>query len=136
LAGYHPTRPPGQRNQLPGEIHAKFIENLCLAAPGAVGCRDMSTPSPGPGWWLASDGRWYPQRWENTFIYNRNESLEALIEEVSSLTTTYGDQGWELVGSSVQRTQVTHHFKGYDKGGELYFEWSIVCSMKRPLRPE
>ena len=95
----------------------------------------MST-SPGPGWWLASDDQWYPQRCENTFIYHTNESLETLIEEVSGLTKTYGEQGWEIVNSSVQRTQVTHHFKGYDKAGELYFEWSIVCSMKRPVRPD
>jgi hypothetical protein len=27
-----------------------------------------------------------------------------------------------IVGSSVQRTQVTHGFAGDDKGGELYFE--------------
>jgi hypothetical protein len=95
----------------------------------------MSTPSPGPGWWLASDGQWYPQRWENIFIHNTNESLQALIDEVGTLTKTYGEQGWEIVNSSVQRTQVAHRFAGYDKEGELYFEWSIVCSMKRPLRP-
>ena len=95
----------------------------------------MSTTSPGPSWWLASDGEWYPQRWENHFIYNKNESLQALIDEVSSLTKTYGEQGWELVSSSLQRTQVAHHFKGYDKDGDLFFEWSIVCSMKRPLAP-
>jgi len=95
----------------------------------------VSTPSPWPGWWLASDGQWYPQRWENHFIYNTNESLEELITEVSALTKAHGEHGWELVNSTVQRVQVTHGFKGYDKGGELYFEWSIVCSMKRPLRP-
>ena len=95
----------------------------------------MNTPSPGPGWWLASDGQWYPQRWENTFIYNTNESLPALLDELSVLAKTYGEQGWEIVNSSVQRTQVAHHFKGYDKEGDLYFDWSIVCSMKRPLRP-
>ncbi len=95
----------------------------------------MNTPSPGPGWWLASDEKWYPQRWENHFIYNTNESLEALLAEVSGLTKTYGEQGWELVGSSVQRAQVSHNFKGYDRDGELFFEWSIVCSLKRPLPP-
>jgi len=39
------------------------------------------------------------------------------------------------VASSVQRVQVAHHFAGYDKGGEFYFEWSIVCTLKRPLPP-
>jgi hypothetical protein len=95
----------------------------------------MSTPSPGPGWWLASDGNWYPQRWETSFVHYTNESLEAVIDEAGRQTKFYGEQGWEIVGSSVQRVQVTHHFKGYDKGGELYFEWSIVCTLKRPLAP-
>jgi hypothetical protein len=95
-----------------------------------------STPSPAPGWSLASDGQWYPQKWENTFIYQTNESLEELIDEVSRLTKSHGEQGWEIVSSSVQRSQVTHRFSGYDKAGELLYEWSIVCTMKRPLPPE
>jgi hypothetical protein len=96
-----------------------------------------SIPSPGrPGWWLASDGQVYPQRWETTFIYYTNESLQAVIDEASRLTNAHGKQGWEIVNSSVQRTQVAHRFKGYDKNGCLYFEWSIVCTLKRPLPPE
>jgi len=95
----------------------------------------MSTPAPGPGWWLASDGNWYPQRWESLFVSYTNESLQAVIDEASHLTKAYGEQGWEIVGSSVQRTQVAHHFKAYDEGGDHYFEWSIVCTLKRPLPP-
>ena len=95
----------------------------------------MSAPSPGPGSSLASDGKWSPQRWETTFIHATNTSLEAVIEEADRLTKAHGEQGWEIVGSSVQRAQVSHHFAGYDKGGEFYFEWSIVCTMKRPLPP-
>jgi hypothetical protein len=95
----------------------------------------MSTPSPGPGSSLASDGKWSPQRWETIFIHATNTSLEAVIEEAGRLTQAHGEQGWEIVGSSVQRAQVSHHFAGYDKGGEFYFEWSIVCTMKRPLPP-
>ena len=95
----------------------------------------VGTSSPGPGWWLAPDGKWYPQRWETTFTYSTDESLEAVLAEASRLTHEYGLQGWEIVGSSVQRVQVAHHFRGYDKGGDLYFEWSIVSTMKRPLPP-
>jgi hypothetical protein len=98
----------------------------------------MSTPpstSPGPGWWLASDGQWHPQRWESTFIYYTNESLQAVIDEASRLTKEYGAEGWEIVNSTVQRAQVAHHFKGYDRDGDWYFEWSIVCTLKRPLPP-
>ncbi|WP_196770965.1 hypothetical protein [Mycobacterium colombiense] len=79
----------------------------------------MSTPAPGPGWWPASDGKWYPQRRESTFISHTHESLEAVLDEANRLTTTYGEQGWEIVGSSVQRTQVAHRFKEYDWGGEI-----------------
>jgi hypothetical protein len=95
----------------------------------------MSTPSPGPGWWLASDGQWYPQRWETKFVHYTNESLDALLAEATPQLNAYGEQGWEVVASPAQRTQVAKHFKDYDKGGELYFEWSIVCTLKRPVRP-
>jgi hypothetical protein len=95
----------------------------------------LPSTSPGPGWWLASDGKWYPQRWESNFIYYTHESLQAVIDEAARLATAYGEQGWEIVNSTVQRAQVTHGFKGYDRDGELYFEWSIVCTLKRPLAP-
>jgi hypothetical protein len=80
----------------------------------------MSTPPPGPGWWLASDDQLHPQRWETSFIYYTNESLQEVIDEASRQTKAYGEQGWEIVGSSVQPAQVTHGFAGYDKGGELF----------------
>lgn len=109
--------------------------NSFVRSVDAVGCPDMSTPSPGPGWWLASDGKWYPQRWETTFIHYTNESLEAVIDEMSRQMKGYGDQGWEIVNSGVQRVQVARHFKDYDNVGDHYFEWSIVCTLKRPLLP-
>jgi hypothetical protein len=95
----------------------------------------MSAPSPVPDSGLAPDSNWSPQRWETTFVHVKNESLEVVIDEAGRLTGTYGEQGWEIVGSSVQRAQVSHHFAGYDKGGKLFFEWSIVCTLKRPLPP-
>lgn len=95
----------------------------------------VSTPSPGPGWWQASDGNWHAQRWETSFTYSTHESLQAVIEDASRQTQACGQQGWEIVNSSVQRVQVAHHFKDYDKGGDLLFEWSIVCTLKRPLPP-
>lgn len=103
--------------------------------PGRTSCPDVSTSAPGPGWWPASDGKWYPQRWESTFISHTHESWQTVLEEANRLTGSYGEQGWEIVGSSVQRTQVAHRFKEYDRGGDHYFEWSIVCTLKRPLPP-
>jgi hypothetical protein len=95
----------------------------------------MSAPSPVPASGVASDGKWSPPRWETTFISVTNESLQVVIDEANRHTNTHGAEGWEVVNSSVQRVQVSHHFAGYDKGGEFYFEWSIVCTMKRPLPP-
>jgi hypothetical protein len=95
----------------------------------------MSAPSPVPDSGLVSDGNWSPQRWETTFVQVRNADLQVLTDEATQLSNTYGEQGWEIVSSSVQRVQVAHHFAGYDKGGEFYFEWSIVCTLKRPLPP-
>jgi hypothetical protein len=95
----------------------------------------MSAPSPVPVSAVASDDNWSPPRWETTFISVTNESLQVVIEEANRHTNVHGLEGWEVVNSSVQRVQVSHHFAGYDKGGEFYFEWSIVCTMKRPLAP-
>ena len=95
----------------------------------------MSAPSPVPASGLAPESTWSPPRWETTFVHVTNADLQVVIDEATQLSNTYGEQGWEIVGSSVQRVQVSHHFAGYDKGGEFYFEWSIVCTLKRPLPP-
>ncbi len=93
----------------------------------------MSTPSPGPGWWLASDGKWYPQRWEYNWAYYANESLETLVDKVGERMDTFGQQGWEMVNCSVQRTQTG--VWGPNNRQTWTFEYSIVCFLKRPLAP-
>jgi hypothetical protein len=90
----------------------------------------MSEPSSGSAGSLAADGKWHPQRWET------NESLQTVIDEVTRLTNAHGAEGWEIVNTAVQRTQVVHHFKEYDQLGDRLFEWGVVCTMKRPLPPE
>ena len=96
----------------------------------------MSEPSSGSAGSLAADGKWRPPRWETMFITQTHEALQTVIDEVSRLTNEAGQDGWEIVNSSVQRTQVVHHFKEYDQVGDRLFEWGIVCTMKRPLPPE
>lgn len=95
----------------------------------------MTDPSSAPAG-LASDGKWHPQRWDTTFIYRTHEALQTVIDEVGGLTKALGQEGWEIVGSSVERVQVSRHFRDYDKLGELIFEWTVVCTLKRPLPPE
>lgn len=75
----------------------------------------------------------HPQRWEAAFISQTHESLQAVVEEARQAANAYGAEGWELVSSSVQRTQVAHRFRDYDKEGERLLEWSIVCMLKRPV---
>jgi hypothetical protein len=95
----------------------------------------MSNPSPGAAGPVASDGNWHPQRWETTFIYETHEVLQTVIDEVTRQAKAYGEEGWETVNSAVQRTQVVHHFKEYDQGGDRLFEWAVVVTLKRPLPP-
>jgi hypothetical protein len=95
----------------------------------------MSEPSSGASGSLAADGKWQAQQWETAFIYETHESLQTVIDEASRLTNAYGQEGWEIVNSAVQRTPVVRHFKEYDQVGDRLFEWAIVCTLKRPLPP-
>lgn len=93
-----------------------------------------SNASPGPGWWQASDGQWYPQKWQTLSLYNTNENLKTLIDETDVLANQYGQQGWEVVSSSIERTQVAFHTTG--KGSQRWtFQYSIVYTLKRPVPP-
>ena len=54
----------------------------------------MNNPSPGPGWWMASDGNWYPQKWEYTCYQHYGEdALNQLMHKADAL----GQLGWEMV---------------------------------------
>jgi hypothetical protein len=85
----------------------------------------MTNPSPGPGWWLASDGKWYPQQWEYTYF--RAEKLHEAYEQASVL----GKQGWEMVN-------FTHSFSSKEghMGHQSVTGWLIACFMKRPVSPD
>lgn len=57
----------------------------------------MAEQERGPGWWKASDDRWYPPRWEYrlvtlTLLFKGGQS--AADKELAEL----GSQGWEAVG--------------------------------------
>jgi hypothetical protein len=79
----------------------------------------MSTPSPGPGWWMASDGKWYPQQWEYTCRTQHAALFQELLRELDLL----GQAGWELVG-------VTTYGGGGGQGQAGTTAW-----LKRPLAP-
>lgn len=57
----------------------------------------MSEQSQGPGWWQATDGQWYPPRWEyrlETLSLLLKSGNQAAAERMNEL----GRQGWEAVG--------------------------------------
>jgi hypothetical protein len=103
----------------------------------------MNTPSPGPGWWLASDGRWYPQRWEYDVVETEGggagPGLYKAMVDLRAQVNGLGQEGWEVVNFTVQ----SHYSQGVGKGTSAMqqataFEnqsWSIVCLIKRPIAP-
>jgi hypothetical protein len=87
------------------------------------------TPAPGPGWWLASDGRWYPPRWEYRWFRanagmrgikdpDPNQAFQSAIEQAAAL----GHEGWELVNVTVTAVQ---------QGSRVTHDWVVVGWMKR-----
>jgi hypothetical protein len=102
----------------------------------------MSTPSPGPGWWQASDGKWYPQQWEyrrigtGTFD-DPHEATGAAVDVALPL----GREGWEMVTCTLtpyDRSAVDYGAKG---GGNIYNlnlrggNWFASILLKRPIAP-
>jgi hypothetical protein len=81
----------------------------------------MSTPSPGPGWWLASDGKWYPRQWEYSYFTTeahaqRNNAMHEAMEIVDSR----GQRAWEMVNFAYHESDPDRH-------------WTVQVFMKRPL---
>jgi hypothetical protein len=68
-------------------------------------------------------------------VIAHDESLQTVLEEANRLT-----EGVWRVGPGNRRIlgathSSAHRFKEYDRGGDHYFEWSIVCTLKRPQPP-
>lgn len=59
----------------------------------------MGEQERGAGWWKASDGEWYPPRWEYRWAvgYHRPRSSHIAID---ALLAELGSQGWEAVNYS------------------------------------
>jgi hypothetical protein len=91
----------------------------------------MTTASPGPGWWLASDGNWYPQRWEYkcTSAWNQPSPKDA-TNAIEQFVDEMGQEGWEMVNFTV--------YSMGTEGSAMYQNvttWGIACYWKRPLAP-
>ncbi len=89
------------------------------------------TPSPGSGWWRASDEKWYPQRWEYTQFTASGEgrsctslAYDSALQQLNAL----GTQGWELVDWTAS--------SGGSSIAYLDYWCNVRCIMKRPSVPQ
>jgi hypothetical protein len=89
--------------------------------------------SPGPGWWLASDGKWYPQRWEyQTWTAHDYPKLIDAVKQMKEIANSEGQQGWETVNFTVQ-AQESRGWGHFSSEHTRYQPWNITWLMKRPL---
>jgi hypothetical protein len=70
----------------------------------------MADASPGPGYWLASDGKWYPPQWEYNWVQKYHESSVTAVEMLGEASDQLGQQGWEMVSYTLQGTPSTPRF--------------------------
>ncbi len=85
----------------------------------------MTEGSPGPGWWVASDGQWYPPKWEyHYYATTVGRDVGSAFQEALPALSSFGEQGWEVVNFNVLQ----------DAQMRLGHTLSIVFMMKRPRR--
>jgi len=58
----------------------------------------MSDQSQGPGWWQATDGKWYPPRWEYRWAKG-HLGAKPHLENIETVVAELGVQGWEAVNA-------------------------------------
>ena len=89
--------------------------------------------SPGPGWWLASDGKWYPQRWEyQTWTAHDYPKLIGANETNEGNSEQRRPTGMETVNVTVQ-AQESQGWGHFSSEHTRYQPWNITWLMKRPL---
>ena len=87
----------------------------------------MTEVTPGPGWWQASDGEWYPPRWEYRWVHGRVYSPgsktrpERRENDLEIVLPDLGAEGWEVVSMMGQAVTADNT--------------AASVLLKRPLRP-
>jgi hypothetical protein len=82
----------------------------------------MTDASPGPGCWLASDGKWYPPQWEYHWSMTYDRQLEKAMAMMKEEAAKLGLQGWEMVNYATQGT-------AYSFPQQMF--WEVTCFYKR-----
>ena len=85
----------------------------------------MTETSPGPGWWLAADGQWYPPQWEYYYYATAvGRDVGAVFQEALPALANLGEQGWDVVNFNVLQ----------DAQMRLGHTLSLVFFLKRPRK--
>ncbi len=84
----------------------------------------MTDASPGPGYWLASDGKWYPPQWEYDWSVTSDRYLERAMTMMKEEADRLGLHGWEMVNYMAQGTAYA---------GPQQMLWEVACFFKRPI---
>ncbi len=105
----------------------------------------MNAPSPGPGWWLASDGKWYPQRWEylsKLWVCPWGGDVSDTLAVVEDKASEMGQNGWEMVNFAMVPEFSRGEAGGSKKvmavvaNGLMHNQyWLVTAMFKRPLAP-
>jgi hypothetical protein len=82
----------------------------------------MTDASPGPGYWMASDGKWYPPQWEHTWFTRTEVELGKAMTQAGDRADELGKQGWELVNYTAQGTP-----------GSPSFHWVVTAFFRRRI---
>jgi hypothetical protein len=115
--------------------------------PGALSALkfpDMNTPcnpSPGSGWWMASDGQWYPQKWEHYLFHSGEGDLQTAMDQTLGAFGNLGSLGWELVNfqvvpcASQSSGSYAAAYAGKSDNTSWTTKWMVWSAYKRPILP-
>lgn len=70
----------------------------------------MADAPPGPGYWLASDGKWYPPQWEYNWVAMSDEDWGKVVKMLGEKADELGAYGWEMVSHTLQGHPSTPRF--------------------------
>jgi hypothetical protein len=90
---------------------------------------------------MASDGQWYPQKWEHYLFHSGEGDLQTAMDQTLGAFGNLGAQGWELVhfqvvpcASQSSGSSLGAPYAG-KSGNSWTTKWMIWSAFKRPVLP-
>jgi len=80
---------------------------------------------------MASSANQSVQQWDYRCLTWTNLDLKTLRDGIIETAKELGQQGWEMVNASMDRTEIAS--RGTSSGSIVTIEYSIICFFKRPI---